>query len=700
MRSLLLDNPNKTNSLDWHIDSVKDISMQLNSLRSYQGFYEEGKTFDKVEFNYFISLQSRFMQHKMEPVKFHSLIDTLPSHISVQGKRYQLKNNRTCFWDGSRLYLLSQRYVSQGSYSNFRRAVMIPQSETEELQFYAMLAPCSQDLSETQYLKHLRNDYTVSQHAYDYLYPYMRPRLIEYCMDNSNVSDQEDSLPALITRSYGEWHTLRQIIDDSERLTRVDVLSIVSWMLSVVIMHEQSCLHRDISDNNVLVYGPGVFCQLIDMSSAKKLDQSDQVKCLYPLSTFPDFSARFGVYDKQSDVFSLALNLIGFKFFGKKLWEKVGLNRLVDEANYTLIKDEDFQGKLERYRKIYQLIKVLNPISSSAVLLPHLLNLAHPDRSSRSSLIDVFSDKQIMHAIRSYIHEITVNSDFSIHFIAIKNWSLQRVLDDLYSHSDDSSITATTILMLLVYALHYEKLPNSIRINHKQHIECVLDHLNVTPFQSTVILHYESEFPGHLTKSLYFDCIDSLIDQIVSESINECIDINSVVRELCERTYNHVVQEDCNDVLDDLANQVVIRDESEVLLNKLMDIIEYRQKDSEDFIQQVTEAVINQVFENVDLRKNSEAASRFKQSLTISILSSFLLSFAVKYYQFNDFDSFALFLSLSITSLALAARNIFNDGDDMRNNSTYSYSKSSLFQTKHQDLIHDISPSKLSLAAV
>ena len=94
---------------------MKDVSAQLKRLQSHQGFDVEGRSFDEIEFNYFIYLQSCFMQQKMEPVKFHSLIDDLPTHISIQGKNTKLQNDRTCFWDGRRLYLLSQKFVAHGT---------------------------------------------------------------------------------------------------------------------------------------------------------------------------------------------------------------------------------------------------------------------------------------------------------------------------------------------------------------------------------------------------------------------------------------------------------------------------------------------------------------------------------------------------------------------------------------------------------
>lgn len=89
----------------------------------------------------------------------------------------------------------------------------------------------------------MRYDYTVSTHAYNFLYPYVQPRLINYHLNENYMGDIDGKLPALITRSYGGWNTLRLIINNSTRLTEVGFVSVMGWRLSVMIIHEQSCLH-------------------------------------------------------------------------------------------------------------------------------------------------------------------------------------------------------------------------------------------------------------------------------------------------------------------------------------------------------------------------------------------------------------------------------------------------------------------------
>ena len=683
---------------------MRDVSAQLESLQSYQGFDVEGRSFDKLEFNYFIYLQIFFIQQKMEPVKFHSLIDDLPSHISVQGKRIKLQNDRTCFWDGRRLYLLSQKFIAHGSSSCFRRMVMIPQSETEELQFYAMLGPIQQEYKDSSelesYLRYLRNDYTVSTHAYNFLYPYVQPRLINYHLNENYMGDIDGKLPALITRSYGGWNTLRLIINNSTRLTEVGFVSVMGWMLSVMIIHEQSCLHRDLSDNNVLVYGPGVFCQLIDMSSVTRLDQCGEVKDIEALSTYPDFTTRFGVYDKQTDVFSLALNLLWYMCYEKKLWSDEDLEELIKKTNYVYKYRADCQVKLKRYQEIYKQIKVSRPIPSYSMLVPHLLNLAHPDRSSRGSLIDVFSDEKIMHTMHDHIYTIGVNSNFSVYFVSIKDWSFERVLEGLYCHVDDSSVASTAILMLLVFALHCEKIPDIIRINHKENIECVLENLSTTPFQDNLMLHYESEFPGQLSNSICFQFIDSMIDEVVREFVSDYNNVRSVVTDLCDRTCDRVVLEHCTNAIDDIANQVVIRDESETLLSEIIDIIECRQNDRDRFICQVVEVVMSQAFNDITSRENTQRTLQLQRSLIMTFLTPLVLSLSIKHYQIDSMDSSALFLTLWVTSLALAIHNLCQYGNSMKIHSDDSYLSSDFFKPAHHRVTHDMSSSKISFAAV
>ena len=171
-----------------------------------------------------------------------------------------------------------------------------------------------------------------------------------------------------------------------------------------------------------------------------------------------------------------------------------------------------------------------------------------------------------MHTIHDHIYTIGVNSNYSVYFVSIKDWSFERVLEGLYYHADDSSVASTAILMLLVFALHYEKIPDVIRINHKENIECVLENLSITPFQDNLMLHYESEFPGQLSNSICFQFIDSMIDEVVREFVSEYNNVRSVVTDLCDRTCDRVILEHCTNAIDDIANQVVIRDESETCL--------------------------------------------------------------------------------------------------------------------------------------
>ena len=169
---------------------------------------------------------------------------------------------------------------------------------------------------------------------------------------------------------------------------------------------------------------------------------------------------------------------------------------------------------------------------------------------------------------------------------------------------------------------------------------------------------------------------------------------------MCERTYNHVVQEDCNDVLDDLVNQVVIRDESEVLLNKLMDIIEYRQKDSEDFIQQVIEAVINQIFDDINSRETTQLRSQLHESLMIMFITPLLLSLSVKYYKIDSMDSSVFFLSLWITSFVLVLCNLNQFGNNIKLHLNESYLPSRFFKPANHCVPHGMSSPQISLPTV
>ena len=214
------------------------------------------------------------------------------------------------------------------------------------------------------------------------------------------------------------------------------------------------------------------------------------------------------------------------------------------------------------------------------------------------------------------------------------------------------------------------------------------------------MLHYESEFPGQLSNSICFQFIDSMIDEVVREFVSDYNNVRSVVTGLCDRTCDRVVLEHCTNAIDDIANQVVIRDESETLLSEIIDIIECRQNDRDRFICQVVEVVMSQAFNDITSRENTQRILQLQRSLIMTFLTPLVLSLSIKHYQIDSMDSSALFLTLWVTSLALAIHNLCQYGNSMKIHSDDSYLSSDFFKPAHHCVTHDMSSSKISFAAV
>ena len=576
------------------IESLQEVKAQLHDLRLSSGLGEEGATINAVEWNYFIKLQKIFSQKKIEPFKFHSLNAGLPNRVAVNHQIIQLKD-RTCLWDGSRLYILSQLYTAKGASSLFRRTVMVPLSENEELQFYATVSPILRDEYDQSnlqpYFDRVSQEYTISLRAYNFLYPYLKPNKIQYELKAEEVPGgaQKILLSALMTRSYGEWNTLTSILQSSKRLTEVGFLSVMNLFLSILIIHEQSCLHRDLADKNVLVYGPGVSVQFIDLCSAVRFEKNLPVKEFDPLSTHPDFSSPYGFYDKQSDVFSAVFDLMRFEVFDQKMWDEKELADLVNHTHYKYKDEASFLIKLRRYQGFYKQLEESKPKPSWVIFLPYLLKLTHPDRSMRGNLIEIFRDINILKRIRDYIYTVGVISDLSSNFSTINGWSLHYAIGEIFRHHDQTCVASTAILMLTVFALHYKHIPHEIRINHKKHVECVLNGLVVSPQHHKILFHYEAEFPGYLSKNLCNIMINSVIIDVIEEAFEENSIIRSVLDNVCERVESQ------------LKFDAIAHSESESVLRDVIDEIERR-----DLMDPILADIIDQTFNAIDLRHSNQ----------------------------------------------------------------------------------------------
>ena len=615
------------------IESLQEVSTQLVSLRSIYGFGHEAESVDSVEWNYFIELQKIFSQNKLQPYKFRSLKADLPNRAVVNHQIIRLKD-RPCLWDGNRLYLLSRLHVIQGASSLFRRAVMIPWSGNEDLQFYAMLVPVKRQFDDPadaqRYIDSIAVDYVTSERACHYLYEYVETNVIRYESYQVRNTDMayKRKLPTLLTRSYGEWRTLLDILRGSDGLNEVSFLSVLGWFISVISLHDLSCLHRDLADKNCLVFGPGVFVQLIDLCSAVYCEKDLVVQDSLSFSSHPDFNCRFGFHDQQADEFSVALNLLQFNVFDHNAWDMKELIDLIDHANYEYTDDSTLQLKIQRYKKIYSQIEASTHKPSWSILLPHLLRLAHPDRSSRGSLIGVFYDQKILNKIRDCINAIVTDSKFSKDFITINGWSLVNVITDLYRHHDQTCITSTALMMLLVFALHYAKVPVEARMNHKLHIDSLLESLTISPRICPIIFHYEAEFPGLISKRLSASFIDTMIIEVFNEFLYELDQVSAVVVDLCSQVNDRLVLASCNDSINDLIDQVTLRGECESVIDAAISEIEVKHKYSKRIVNEVLDHVLDQTVRSITSRAANRHVVILQKNLLI-LLSAYITLYNV-----------------------------------------------------------------------
>lgn len=469
---------------------------QIEQLCSPLGFGEEGSDFSALEIAYFAYLHEYFTNKRIPPAKFHAPFEDSANTLNHEGQEYRLKD-RSFFWDGHRLYLLSQsrNNFSAGSYSLFRRAMMIPENSNEDLAFFAMITPfIPDDYTDEEKQSDLTGatrDYLVSAAAYKAIYPYLEPQVVKYDENNQR------NIPALLTRSQAGWDSLARLFNGKQELTPVLFMAVMNWILAVCYLHMLGTVHRDLSVGNVIVFGPGAMAQLIDMGDTTLLPPENELTEEFSISTYPDFSAGTN-YDQKSDAFSLAMNLLAAYVIPRCLNKKV--NKLTQETH------KDFNDRIHQiirinhFKGIHTDVQQISPPDGWEALFPHLLALTDPDRSERPSLNSVFLDPTISRKIQDHINQIA--GERPSHFISINNLSLSNAIEQLTANKDDHCNSGTTVMMLLAYALHCNDIPEKIRINFICHIERMFLDMQVSPITIKLLYHYERVFPRLLTQTL------------------------------------------------------------------------------------------------------------------------------------------------------------------------------------------------------
>lgn len=564
-----------------HIEETINFDKQLKQLCSPQGFGDEGKEFSTLEFKYFVLLQNDLTQKSMQPIKFHAPFEHSVNTLHYQGQEHTLKD-RSLFWDGHRLYLLSQCHYSNGAYSLFRRAMRIPTNPDGDVQFFAILTPLTRsDLSpakQQSFLIGVTKDYDVCAVAYQAIYPYLRPKLVKY--HTNNTLSHKPIMPALLTHSQAGWDSLDTLFKGKQDLTPTLFMGVINWFLSVYYLHTRKYLHRDLTDTNVIVIGPGVMCQLIDMSTAICLGEEKGVTEPIPLSTYPDFSAGTE-YDPSSDRFSIAMNLLTYYAVDRTQWCKQPVRDLNKKTHKQFANPDDITTRTKHFSQIHAQIQGISPTPCWKELFPHLLAFTHPDRSKRPpSLNTLFSDPVISKKIQDHIVQIA--RELSSDFVSIKNLSLTITIGQLALSKDPKHTASTTIMMLLANALHFNGIPKKIRINHKHHIERLFLHMPVSPITMELLYHYEPVFPGLLTQSLMKKAIrnfdrsnDSLffLEILTNQAVIKTID--AITDRLISDAYQQAIKMQCQSIrdtlIDDAVNHVICKETLEDTIEKIID---------------------------------------------------------------------------------------------------------------------------------
>ncbi len=628
-----------------HIAELPDFSRQCEQIKQVDCLGpEEGGSFSSLEFAFLGLLQTGLRTRPEQIQKFYLPLNHKATEY--KGEQYTIAK-RTCLWTGKSLLILSESYQSEGSNSAFRRAFKVPDTNTEVLQFYAFVTckpkVCDQPSRFPNSIDVLQSEYEIAHKANQFFYPYLRPNLIAYHIGEAI------KFPGFLIQSIGGWATLHSTLGDGDELLDEGFLAIMGWFLSALILQKESCLHRDLSDKNVVVFGPGVYCQLIDWNSACYLGKKDSCSDYKPRSAYPDFCAPNGVFDYSSDVFSMAMNLLWIHAIHEQSHFFSKVNDLFEFTNKHF--GSHSEEKYQRYAYWFGHFQQYKPNASYRVLFQHLLTMAHCERDKRSTIWDLFSDTDIMYAIYQSITSIMNSNTYASWFVDVGELKCQVVIAELLFHAHKQSIAVTSILLLLVYGLHCKSLPEVVRIDSMRKMEALLATTPIS-FSSFVLMdHYAGYLPGRKKCSLVDYMLEQVIGDVILLFINEWLDgysdiqavvdclchavdvselaaetvSHSVIGALIESAYDETVEQLCNATLTAIIDNVIDRDECESTLHQVVSRVDAHFKQRDHTISDILDDVIHHALIDVAMRNASRNVHLLERGLLALCLMPLLL---------------------------------------------------------------------------
>ena len=422
-------------------------------------------------------------------------------------------------WDGSDLYLMSNRSNGIGSYSQSRRVLKLVDLTTRGAHFelYNLLLP--QFPSDYKRMEH---DYRLSEINARYLGTFSETRLL--MLDQSDESGQT-IVPVLLERSSNGWLTLASVLFENYDES-VFYIAAMQGLICLLNFQEKQIDFGDLSANNVILFPDACGYVPIDLST---LQFSDEVmKIPAPISTF--FDPELGPYQRASQVdrFSLAMNML---FVSVHLAHQHDVQQailsLTTICQSCAFLSESVNGGLsilDRYKRSYQ---HLSTIIIDNVDLPELfeifLQLVHPESHKRPSLWDIFNRVEIVRvAIRSikqqsFAHYSTSKNFEFLYDInhLVTGTALDEKEESINTKSEQSSgdISGVFFLSLLIYCCHNSNTdPSAIRDHMNKLLDLVRDaNHQLLDTHSSMIHRYESRFPQ---PSILEQVVDSMSDEI------------------------------------------------------------------------------------------------------------------------------------------------------------------------------------------
>ncbi|MBV52795.1 MAG: hypothetical protein CL816_01865 [Coxiellaceae bacterium] len=631
------------------ITDESDFSHYRESICHSDHFDSEGVEFNDHLFIYLMVL-SNLMSGNQNPAQILRLpLRWLPDYVEYQGK-FRSINPRTCMWDGEELFVLSKIHQASGSTSRFWRVFKVPRVITQSLQFFALLMPskldCFQSKDFMDYVETVTAEYRHAMSIIKCIYPYQKPQVFMFqtrkrcCYQHDN----DGSMPVLITGSTGAWLTIKDLLNESSALDSIGFMSIMNWFLSLAILHYHEIIHRDVSDTNVVVFGPGVMCWLIDFLSAVPLKNCLAILENSPYSTFPDMATQSGRYDYKTDIFSVAICLF---LYHASFMPRSRVNKGAALIEYTnkYFGSCDTERK-QRYQQYFTELQQSHCKTSYVLLIRYIKGFIDPDRGHRPSLSDLFNDRDIAHNINRSIREIVASVYYQDWFSDYGVVRLRDTLDTLNHLPEDADVAVTSLLSMACFALHCHRLDQDIRTHQLKEIEYLMAKRTLHPVHRQLLWRYEGIFPSLLVESLCTRVFNRIFAAFIDQEIRTFIPVNDTLNQTRDIivAQGHVT----NHCIEQLIEDAHVRVTCEDVLSQQVSRIEHLFT-REQSITEVINHVVDQAYSKIE---SNECARRAFTAEIFMLLTSLGVLIAMTGRISDDIDHYSSVLMLVISAVS------------------------------------------------